>query len=224
MGYEDELLRQGFVPKGVRRKQLNASGEATWETGAQRAGTALNKVMDNVYGALEMRRKQEQQKAEAQAKQFDMYKTLRESGYDPKAAHEATLKKVGLPEPSGTDKFGREEEKTQAELGLTKAKTKYYEQGGAKRTVIDKMTPAQLQDRLKFLTDPVNVQEGDEEETTQEILSITKTLRGMTTGKKEASGTESPSEGFVIMKSPDGTKYKIPKANIEKAKQRGFTA
>lgn len=179
---EDTLLKMGFVPKGARPRTVDPYGNPITESGSQNIARNLGNILNSVYGAIEMRQKQEQQKMEKLKKQADMYKVLRDSGYDPKSAYQA-IQKNQIPGgvPTGQDKYAREEEKenadlekTKAETVLAKSKADYWQSGGPGN--IERMTANQLQSRLKFLTE--NPGENEEEEA-QEVIAITKKLRSL---------------------------------------------
>lgn len=65
----------------------------------------------------------EKQRMEKLKKQYDAYQTLREAGYGPKAAWDASTSGKFPSEPGG---MGIEFAKDSAEVDLTKAKTEYY--------------------------------------------------------------------------------------------------
>jgi len=99
MGIEAVLAEMGYRPKG--------------------GGSFLQK----------MGRYMQYQEAERQKKQkelserFDMYKTLRQSGYDSKSAYDAVeLKKYGVPEPTGGTTTLKEQQ-AQATIEKTQAQT-----------------------------------------------------------------------------------------------------
>lgn len=113
---QDELIKQGYVPAGTSPRQISPSGEVTafQPSPLNRMATVLNQVMQQ---------QQEQQKKQQEklAKQFDMYKVLREAGYDPKAAHRAVMNNQFPDQPGG---LSIEEQKKQADIKRSEAATK----------------------------------------------------------------------------------------------------
>uniref|UniRef100_A0A6M3IVG9 Uncharacterized protein n=1 Tax=viral metagenome TaxID=1070528 RepID=A0A6M3IVG9_9ZZZZ len=88
MGYVEELMKQGYVPEGQTPKTILPEGgdPGNYDTGP----------MANVARALEKMRFKFQQDQETKIKKIekksDMYKTLREAGYEPKRAFDAVSK------------------------------------------------------------------------------------------------------------------------------------
>lgn len=143
-----------------------------------------------------------------------------------------------LNQPSGEDKVTLDTRKTKADIGkaeadtaLAKSKANYYDAGGPKRTVIDKMTPNQLQSRIKYLESIKGTMDTPEDNQNIEdelkfINDKLQTVSGFKPGEiPEAAREADPAKVMtskVVMTGPDGKKYKIPAANVAKAKARGF--
>lgn len=86
---ESALLAAGFVPSGVTPKRINSQGEATWQTEGQENLGALNNALSGVFQSMQLAHQRKQEKLK---NRFDMYKTLRDSGYDHLAAAKASEK------------------------------------------------------------------------------------------------------------------------------------
>lgn len=160
----DEMIRLGYKPAQSKTEQIASL----------------------LSGVTQEAQKQEQKQAKDVEDQTKLYMTLREAGYSPEDAHAKVTRTYRssdfvqnllggdanvLSPPTGEDKVGIEQrkekagiDKTIAETTLAKSKSKYYDEGGPKRSVIDKMTPNQLQSRLKYLNDQLNLAEAGSEE------------------------------------------------------------
>ena len=189
--------------------------------------------------------KKQKMKREDLMDQVKLYGSLRELGYSSEAATDRvnrTFRSTGFIEsffagkrnnafqqPGPEDKFGLEMEEKKATIaekkanvGLTGAKQKYYEEGGPKRTVIDKMTPNQLQQRLKFLQKSLAIADpGSEEEQQMKLEFDYINQKIQQSAGYGGNGTETTGQ-FVAMVRPDGTPVKVPAENVEKALARKY--
>lgn len=217
MAYDESVksLGNGFVTNWTPRKSTAGS------------------IMGFLNTVLSASAAKEKEKVTRYKEQVDLYNSLRKAGY---SAEEATAKinktnsgrsflgkilgkqQEQFTVPTGEDPFLLENQKNQANLDLTKAKTGYYKQGGASRTVIDSMTPNQLQQRLKFLKDSVEMLEEDDPEyaaSKNEMIQINRKLRGMS-----VKATNEPSgEDADIEINGNGNSYL---SQDELAKQNGI--
>lgn len=151
-----------------------------------------SQILSTIMATLEAEEEKKQKKLKDRA---DTYKTLREAGYEPKAAYDALASgKLPTTPPGETtaekkDKAGLA--KTEADTEASKAKAEYYRNGG-KRTVIDKMTPNQLQSRLKFLSEKPYSQRTAADES--EMASIDAKLRDLSTSSSEPEADAPPKQ------------------------------
>ena len=98
MPWYDSLLEEGYEPQGADVSRLSG----------------MNKAMD-VY---QKRYMEEQKRRQEKLKnQFDMYKTLRESGYDPGRAHKSVIE-MEFPKEAG----GKSMQEEKGELDIQKTK------------------------------------------------------------------------------------------------------
>lgn len=99
--YERVLAALGAVPSGARPKTILAGDEN------QEAGYYQTDPLSNLVRVLKARKLDIEDKAkkqmEAAQKKADMYKTLREAGYDKRAAYEAIEKNQFPKIPGGED-------------------------------------------------------------------------------------------------------------------------
>ena len=207
MGYEDALLSAGYTPAGVQPQQ----------TGGNKGMEVLNQALGQMFQGMQQAQERKQKKVKDQ---FDMYKTLRDAGYDSQSAHAAVLKNQFPALPGGT---GLEEEKKRADLAKTQADTRqsnkkadYYAQGGPKRTVIDKMNPAGLQNRLKYLND-----NGDPNDpnTKKEMDALNKKLQQFSgiNAEEEAPPADEPTAKIKVKRKSDGKTGTISLKNFNPA-------
>lgn len=219
---QDELFRQGFVPKGAEPRRISPDGSVTafQPSKANRVAAVLTQVLQQAQA-------NEKQRQEKLAKQFDMYKVLRDAGYDTKSAAEA-VRKNQFPDAPGGESL--EEQEKRASIDEKKAHAEYYRAGGAKRTVIDQMTPNQLQSRLKALNEILEPTEEDR----QEMQVISKKLRTLSMGSTAEPVIEEEKEPVrkekapqkdgprILMEKPDGSKVKVSVKDVNKARAKGY--
>lgn len=100
MAWYDALLEQGYVPAGVKPKVITEPGGTPGNYQTDKLSTMLR--------GLEKFQKEEKAKEEERqkklSKQVDMYKTLRDAGYEPNKAYEAVMKGIELPQPDAEDR------------------------------------------------------------------------------------------------------------------------
>ena len=122
MAFMDTLLEMGYTPQGMPRRTIDTD---TGQMGFEDKSTlgTLTKSLQKFM--LMQQKEQERLQKEAQRK-FDMYKTLREAGYDSQSAFESAQKGT-FPARHGGESMKMEQEK--AALAKTKAETKYIEEG-----------------------------------------------------------------------------------------------
>lgn len=117
------LLDEGFVPSGAKPKVRDPiTGEASYQS-SNIPGRMLKALV--VY--QQEQQAMVQRRMEDAKKRSDMYKTLRDAGYDPKRAHKAV---VEMQFPTEEGEKPAKERKTEAEIGKLQAQTKKLLQGG----------------------------------------------------------------------------------------------
>lgn len=107
--------RRGMKPEV--QSMGGGSVAVNWSPTESQSG--FGRMVQTLSVMLESQRKAEEQRQEKMKKQADMYKTLRESGYDPKSAYDA-VQKNQLPGP-GSEML--KEEKAKSEIAKTQADT-----------------------------------------------------------------------------------------------------
>lgn len=215
--YEDDLLRAGFVPSGVRPKTIQPDGSAQWENNS-RLGRAAKILQTMIY----QEQVKSQQRAERMKYQSDMYKSLRDAGYDPKTAYDAVQKNQmpsAAPAYGGLEEEGKiadiEYKRARTEQIRSGEKTPIYDQQGKLLYFIEKggkilpkkgteLTPGFLNSRLKHLTE--NAAE-DDKEANREKAAINKTIRSMTLPETKNAGEGQ--EELKDFSSQEQPKYKI---------------
>lgn len=233
MATVDEMLKLGYGPK-------------------QKSPSAIEQIGSLLGGYNDQTAKQDAKTQEDTMNQVKLYGALVEAGYSPEDATSKvnrTYRSTNFIEdmvngksnvfnqPAGQSKYALDKEKTKADIAKTKAstaseeadiplkgaKTKYYNEGGPKRTVNDKMNPNQIQTRIKYLETMRGAMDTPEEnqDVENEIKLLNERMRALS-GFTGGASSETTAKGSVIMTGPDGKKYKIPSVNVEKAKKRGF--
>jgi hypothetical protein len=173
--YNEE--RQGETP--TVRGAGGGSLLVDWQkqpTGMQQSSQILGTILQQLD-------QEDQAKQKKQKEQFDMYKTLREAGYDTKAAFEAMSKGTLPTTPPGET---TKELKDKADLARTESMTKLdnekaaaYARGdiGKRQTAAQGMNSAQLQRELKRVSDPFTNEDYDSEETKSYVAFLNQRLQ-----------------------------------------------
>lgn len=106
----------GAVPSGAKAKTILA-GDENQEPGYYQTDPMAN-MARGLNKFLQQQAAEEEKRQKRLKDQFDMYKTLRDSGYDSKSAHEAIQKNEF---PSGMPGVSTREQKEKLELEKTQA-------------------------------------------------------------------------------------------------------
>lgn len=120
MAWWDSLLEQGYTLPGTQAKTIPAEGGEP----AYMPNDRLGMIAKNIEAFQKQHQDQMKKQQEEFKNQLDMYSTLREAGYDSKAAYDI-IKKGKLTELPAGKTFG--ERKSEAEIAKTEAATKYIE-------------------------------------------------------------------------------------------------
>lgn len=218
----DRLIPEGATLPGSPRKTILADdGSVGGEPGyydTSKIGSLLRELQRVQIESAEV----EQKRQEREQKKMDMYKTLRSSGYDPKRAFEA-VQKGQFPDQSGGDTA--EEQKTQAEVDLKKAqegKTKAETDKIIKDSTSGSKTAAVLRQEIIAKVAKGEELTPGEQKVYDEVIrkyGQKSDLSSILGDKKEASAA---TPEMVPMKDPAGKNKLVPKANVEKAKAKGW--
>lgn len=162
MAIDQILAAMGAVPAGAQPKTI-----ITDQNGEQTAGYYDTSSMGNLLRTLKTQQLKveadQKKKMEALQKQADMYKTLREAGYDPKAAYEAVNNHKLT--AGGSDDFLNKDpkEKILAKMSrgetLTAGEQKIYDDT-IKRKVVD---PTARTEILRKIADGEDLTEGEQQ-------------------------------------------------------------
>ena len=137
MGFQEILAEQGYVPAGMPPKQIDPSTGEAQNVGAG----AINRIAFTIRKLKQQQEEQQAAKQKQMMNMFDMYKTLREAGYDSKSANEAVMKNQMPVDMPG---LATKEEKEKAETVKTEAETKKIE----KETQLMTPNKSQLENRI----------------------------------------------------------------------------
>lgn len=236
-----------------------------YPSAGQRNARALSGIITAIYGAQAYRAQQQQQQQEKLKNQFEMFKVMRDAGYDTRTAFEAISKgrfPTALPteESLTTRKTRAEVTKAEAQARKATAEAEALNQPlppdyelvagkpqrktslrdliavtttGSGATEVEQAAARRQRAARLGLTEE-EIAQSEQEATGLGVDDTTpawmKALQGFFGRKTPTPAptalvqSEAPTAGYVIMTGPDGLQYKIPKANIAKAKQRGFLA
>jgi len=112
------LLEQGFTLPGMPRKEINTD---TGEVGYEQSG--MGAIAKGLTSFLLAREKEQKKQQEEMKTQSDMYKSLREAGYDSQSAFDAVMKRK-MPTQAGGEAL--KEQKEKQDISESKAKEAYY--------------------------------------------------------------------------------------------------
>ena len=125
MPWYDQLIEQGYTPGGISPNVITEPGASPQPgIGTDNFSNLLRALQKNEE-YQKMKFQEQQKKVKSQA---DMYTTLRDAGYDPKAAYEAAQGNQFPSQAGGeTGKAALELQKQQADIGYKQAETKKIE-------------------------------------------------------------------------------------------------
>ena len=216
----NRLIPQGAVMAGQRPQTILADDTAP--AGGSAPGYYDTSRTGNLLRQIQVMQAQEKMKEEEQLKKnqnrLNYYKTLRAAGYDPKKAYEATINRDFPKEEGGVTP---EETVKEAQAGYYKSRTI----GAKQKSVLH----AEIQDKVargvpltageKRLYDEVIRKYGNKS-------SLSDVLANKNAQPAAAAaaggGDEIKKEDYVPMVSPIGQKKLVPRANVEKAKAKGW--
>lgn len=237
MAWYDALLEQGAVPAGVKPKVITEPGGTPGNYQTDKLSTMLR--------GLEKFQKEEKAKEEERqkklSKQVDMYKTLREAGYEPNKAYEAVMKGTTLPEPDAEDrtipKTSREKILDKISRGevLSEGEQRLYDETikhKASESLADVLTPNQqkLKDRiLDKIAKGQTLTPGEEKVYNETIkkssgkgTSTQENLADVLGDQVLESDVSMRGKDMVPVIAPDGTRGWIPIKKLKKALAAGY--
>ncbi len=147
-----------------------------------------------------------------------MYKTLRDAGYEPKRAYDAVMSGQ-MPEEAGGDT--PKEQETAAKIGVANATTEKIKAQTEK--VKTQPGPALRQRIIEKVAKGEDLTPG-EQKVYDEVIRKYGQKSDLSTvlENKAVKIDQSKTEDYVPMINPAGQKKLVPKANVEKAKSRGW--
>lgn len=218
----NRLIPEGSVMAGRKPRTVTESGDIVDNYDTSTMGS-INRAMQAYIVEAQIKKEKQQKKVKDQS---DMYKTLRDAGYEPKKAYEAVMKGE-FPDEASTG-----ESKVDLETVKIKAQT---EQVQAQTEKIKKTTEVITRPSAKLREEIIQKIANDEALTVGEQKIYDEVIRKygeksdletVLRGKKEAAdvaaaGTSGKDE-FVPMLDPLGRKKLVPKGNVDKAQKKGW--
>jgi hypothetical protein len=213
MGWQEMLAEQGFVPKGVTPKVYDPN------TGGfnNQAEDPLSRLMQTLQAASIQNQAKTEKLQKDNDKKLDIYKTLREQGYDPKKAYEAAMKNVlPIEAPGQTMK----EQTEAAGLERTKAETDKIKKGLVTKTkdevendIVGKVSRGEglTAGEQKIYDDVIKKQKKSEGDSVDQILN-----------NKNGSSAPPAREDLVAVYNPSGQPGYVPKAKLNAALAQGY--
>ena len=174
-----------------------------------------SQILSTIMSTLEQEETKKQKKLNDK---FDMYKTLRDAGYDTQAAYEA-MSRGEMPSaaPSETTKEKKEKldltkteediKKTKADTRLSEEKASAYARGdiGKRQSAADKMNAAQLQREIKRVSDPFENPDYDSEETKSYSAYLNQRLQQLSQYPGASLADQQPASGKIkVRRKSDG--------------------
>lgn len=138
-----------MASKYMKRPTYTETTGADITTTTRQAPSGFTSFLSALTDNSENLQRQKEEKEKA-----DFYIKLREAGYSKDQASKKVndnYKGNWLNRVMGKAQAFEAPEDEPTDIEETRAKTKYYNEGGSRRTVIDKMTPNQLQKRIEYL-------------------------------------------------------------------------
>jgi hypothetical protein len=224
--FERVLAAMGAVPAGTRPKTISAGQEPSYDqTGS----------LTNLLGVLKTMQIEKddriKKKQEAVAKKADMYKTLREAGYDPKSAYEAVIK-GNFPTEAGEETL--KEQQGKVDIEKTVVQTDYYKSkiplGIKEAEEKIKLIDAQIAKIDKETASVDNPLEKEKKQKQIDKLNAQIELINSRVGQQdqgnildEALGAGNiKQEEMIPVFDPQGKPFKIPKSRLAEALKAGW--
>ena len=168
-------------------------------------------IVDLLAGMMQAKQIKEEKAMKKQKNQADMYKTLRDSGYEPKKAYEAVMSGK-LPDEAGGDTV--KEKIGAANVNRINAQTekiKTKPANSVRQQIVDKVAAGEdLTPGEQKVYDEVIRKYGQKSD-----------LSSVLQNKADKIDQTNPDD-YVPMIDPSGKNKRVPKANVEKAKARGW--
>lgn len=126
MTWIDSLLDQGFVPAGMTPKVIDSPGAEAQSV----SNDPLSRMARQVSRLLTQQQLDAEKRQEKIKKRYDMFKTLRDAGYDSKTAYDAVIKdEMPASYPAQTEEEKLKIDKTKAETRKITAEAEKIEKG-----------------------------------------------------------------------------------------------
>ena len=176
-----------------------------------------SKVLGTILSTIEQ---EETKKMKKTQEKFDLYKTLREAGYDTKAAYEAMASgsmPAGVPSETVKEKKDKADlANTEADARLKTSKADAYDRGdiGKRQSAAEKMNAAQLQREIKRVSDPFENPDYDSDETKSYLSYLNSRLQQMS----QYPGSQPPAgeEPAAAAPAPGGKKPALGKIRVKR--------
>jgi hypothetical protein len=118
MAWWDSLIDQGYTLPGTEPKTIVNGGEPQYYD-----TSATAQLMRGLSGYMKLKQAELERQQKEMQRKADMYKTLRDAGYEPERAYKSVISNK-LIEPGGESSL--EEQKKKVEIEKTKAQTEYF--------------------------------------------------------------------------------------------------
>ena len=168
-------------------------------------------IMDLMAGLMQRQKIQEEEKLKKQKNKADMYKTLRDAGYEPKKAFEA-VQAGQFPEEFGGETS--KEKVANANIDRLKAQTKK----------LTTQPSAALRARItEKVANGEDLTPGEQKVYDEVIRKYGQKSDLSSVLERKANKIDQTQQTeYVPMFDSQGNKKKVPKANVEKAKSKGW--
>lgn len=207
----NRLIPQGAVMAGATPQTILADGTSGGTEPGYYDTSPLGNLLRQVETMQAETRIKEEAKQKKQKHRVDMYKTLRDAGYDPKKAYDAVIAGDFPTEPGGITEA---QEKTKAEAGLARKKTEIYP------TNTKSLLHAKIQEKVANGDELTSGEQRLYDEVIRKYGQKSDLGAILDAKKKEAAPAKAA--GMVPMITPAGVKKLVPAANVARAKAAGW--
>lgn len=211
----DRLIPEGAVMAGSRPKVITEPGG----TPGYHQTDALSRLVRGLEKFQQQQKTQQEEQMKKQEKRMDMYKTLRDSGYDPSRAYKAVMANEFPDVPGGETAEEKKKEldikQTEANIEQTKAET-------------DKIKTGSLQDRILAKVEAGDTLTSGEQKVYDEYIrkyGQKGSIEGIMEQVPEEEGAPAKKDdkvGWVYMTTPEGKTKHVHPDDVKKGLKKGW--
>ena len=181
-------------------------------------------IVDLLAGIMQKKKIDDEAKMKKQKASADMYKTLRDSGYEPKKAYEAVMAGTLPDAPGGVTTNEQKATATVSKLQAQTDREKATTENISKKTSMLGTSAANLRERITNKVANNETLTTGEQKVYDEVIKKYGAKSDIETViKNKVNKIDQTNKGdYVPMVNPAGQNKLVPKANVSKAQAKGW--